>query len=162
MYKRNSFQIFFSNSHILSNSKIKFVWQVVVKFSKWHCWLDWRMVQFLPTSMCDTMAQSSKTGCWKLVQCVPSHFMSETQYTRGLVKCGNNSWQLPNMTFCHFQPKCVLQSDAMRHHFSVTKGTLESVCHLSEFKNPLPLRIISSVSLCGQFSYYALDLKIAP
>ena len=101
------------------------------------------MVQFLPTSMCDTMAQSSKTGCWKLVQCVPSHFMSETQYTRGLVKCGNNSWQLPNMTFCHFQPKCVLQSDAMRHHFSVTKGTLESVCHLSEFKNPLPLRIIS-------------------
>ena len=31
----------------------------------------------LPTSVCDTMTQSAKTGCWELVQSVPSHFVSE-------------------------------------------------------------------------------------
>ena len=114
------------------------------------------MVQFLPTSMCDTMAQSSKTGCWELVQCVPSHFMSETQYTHGLVKCGNNSWQLPNMTFCHFQPKCVLQSVAMRHHFSVMKGTLES--QMSVY---LSVICVNSKTLCLSESSLSVSLCLS-
>ena len=31
---------------------------------------------FQQSSVCNTVSQSSKSGCWKFIQSVPSHFMS--------------------------------------------------------------------------------------